>query len=211
MGKGIVNLTRSVLPKISANPAKNIEAINSMPEMLLARMRREGAKNILHCDMNQCVAGIISPNNINTIYTDGLNGCNAVNIITKLKDGRFVSIMSHYVPTNLDGQIKAIESQLKTYSPYFDSAFSGRGFLNIRGREQVGKLELEPNPIIDKLKVLMTKYFPRGSKIDVTPYQNSNRPPFFSSANIFQFNPQNLSELKITNVGEKERFIDLMG
>lgn len=35
MGNGIVNLTHAVLPKISSVSAKNIEAVSSMPEMVL--------------------------------------------------------------------------------------------------------------------------------------------------------------------------------
>lgn len=210
MGSKIINLTRKVLPKISSVPGKNIDAVNAMPEMVLSRMTRDGAKNIAYCDMNQCVAAIISKNGINTIYTDSLSGCNAVNIIGKLKDGRFVSILSHYVPTNVDGQIKAIEKQLQLYSPHVDSTACGRAFLNIRGRVSNGNLEPVPNTIIDKIKAIMGKYFPHRSKIDITPYQNANRPAFFSSANIYQFDPTNLNNLKVTNVGEKERFIDLM-
>jgi len=52
----IVNLTRKVLPKISAIPQKNIDSVRSMPEMVLSRMINDGAKNIVHCDMNQSIA-----------------------------------------------------------------------------------------------------------------------------------------------------------
>jgi len=111
----IVNLTRKVLPKISAIPQKNIDSVRSMPEMVLSRMINDGAKNIVHCDMNQSIAAIIAPDKINTIYTDALNGCNAVNIIARMNDKKsFVSIMSHYVPTNTDGQISAIDKSLKS-------------------------------------------------------------------------------------------------
>lgn len=201
----VLNLTRPYLPKITSNC---IESVNAMPEMVLNRMIREGAQNIVHCDMNHCVAAIISPDGINTIYTDALAGCNSVNIIAKIKD-KFVSILSHYVPTNVDGQISAIEKQLQVYSPHIDMTYKPRAFLNIRGRQTYEGLEPVPNPIVDKLKELLSKFFPQGSKIDITPYQNGKRPAFFSSANIFQFDPADISKLKITNVGEKERFIDL--
>lgn len=201
----VLNLTRPYLPKITSNC---IESVNAMPEMVLNRMIREGAQNIVHCDMNHCAAAIISPDGINTIYTDALAGCNSVNIIAKIKD-KFVSILSHYVPTNVDGQISAIEKQLQVYSPHIDMTYKPRAFLNIRGRQTYEGLEPVPNPIVDKLKELLSKFFPQGSKIDITPYQNGKRPAFFSSANIFQFDPADISKLKITNVGEKERFIDL--
>ena len=205
----VLNLTREVLPKISSIPKKNIEAVNSMPEMVLNRMIREGDKSIVHCDMNQCTAAIISPDGIRTIYTDALAGCNSVNIITKLKNNRFVSILSHYVPTNIDGQIEAIRKQLQTYLPHIDMTYKPKTFLNIRGRQTYEGLEPVPNPMVDKLKEMLSKFFPQGSKIDITPYQNAKRPAFFSSANIFQFDPADTSKLKITNVGEKVRFIDL--
>ena len=201
----VLNLTRPYLPKITSNC---IESVNAMPEMVLNRMIREGAQNIVHCDMNHCAAAIISPDGINTIYTDALAGCNSVNIIAKIKD-KFVSILSHYVPTNVDGQISAIEKQLQVYSPHIDMTYKPRAFLNIRGRQTYEGLEPVPNPIVDKLKELLSKSFPQGSKIDITPYQNTKRPAFFSSANIFQFDPADTSKLKITNVGEKVRFIDL--
>ncbi len=204
----VLNLTREVLPKIST-PKKNIEAINSMPEMVLNKMMREGAQNIVHCDMNHSVGAIISPNGIDTVYTDALAGCNAVNIITKLKDNRFLSILSHYVPTNIIGQLSAIEKQLKTYLPHIDMSYQPRTFLNIRGRQTYEGLEPVPNPIIDMLKTLLEKFFPQGSKMEITPYPTRNRPAFFSSANIFQFDPADTSKLKITYVGEKEKFIDL--
>lgn len=205
----VLNLTREILPKISRIPQKNIDAVNSLPEMILGRMIREGDKSIVHCDMNHSVGAIISPNGINTIYTDALAGCNSVNIITKLKDNKFVSILSHYVPTNIEGQINAIRKQIQTYLPHIDMNYQPKAFLNIRGRQTYEGLEPVPNPIVDKLKELLDKFFPQGSKMDITPYQNTNRPAFFSSANIFQFDPTDISKSKITNVGEKERFIDL--
>lgn len=202
----VLNLTRPYLPKITSNC---IESVNAMPEMVLNRMIRNGNKSIVHCDMNQCTAAIISPDGIHTIYTDALAGCNSVNIITKLKDNRFVSILSHYVPTNIEGQLEAIRKQLQTYLPHIDMSYRPKAFLNIRGRQTYEGLEPVPNPIVDKLKELLSKFFPQGSKTYITPYQNANRPAFFSSANIFQFDPSDISKLKITNVGEKVRFIDL--
>lgn len=205
----IINLTRKELPRISANSRANIDAINSLPEMVLHRMSKEGNKSILHCDMNQSVAGIISPNGINTVYTNALHGCNSCNVIAKLQDNRFVSILSHYVPTNVDGQINAIEKQLKTYQKYFDNKYQPRVFLNIRDQHNGLKPDRITNPIIEKLQNLLSKFFPQGNKTTITPYQNKDRPAFFSSANIFQFDPDNISSLKVTNVGEKELFVNL--
>ena len=56
---GIINLTRKVLPKLTADSKQNIANFNSMPEMILTKMARNGDKSILHTDMNQCTAAII--------------------------------------------------------------------------------------------------------------------------------------------------------
>lgn len=198
----ILNLTRKVLPSVSKIPQKNIEAVNSIPEMVLRRMMRDGAQNIVYCDMNHSAAAVISPEGINTIFTDGLSGCNFANIITKLKDKRFLSISSHYVPTNRSGQIAANEKQLKIYTPHLDTSYKPRVFFNIKNDEK------NPNMIVENFKALLNKFFPQGYKIEVTPYQSSSH-PFASTANITQFDPADISKIKITNVGEKERFIDL--
>lgn len=206
----IINLTRAVIPRISANSAKNIEAINSMPEMVLSKMIRSGDKSILHVDMNHCAAARISPEGVNTIYTDALCGCNSVGIIAKAVDGKPVAVLSHYVPTNIDGQVNALEKQLATYDYYLDKNYKPKVFFNIRGSISNDKLEAVPNPIVEKVKSLVQKFFPQGSETTITPYSTKQRSAFFSSANIFQFDPADINNLKITNVGEKECFINLM-
>lgn len=206
----IINLTRKVLPKLSTNSKQNIESINSMPEMVLARMRNSGNKNILYVDMNHCAAAIIKKEGINTVYTDALNGCNSVGAAIKLKNGEPLFLLSHYVPTNIQGQIKALSKQLETYKPYFDNTQEAKLFLNIRGYKPNGdNLEVVPNSIIDEVKKLFSSFFTKKPQMNITPYQNQNRPAFFSSANIFQFDTQDLNKVKITNVGEKESFINL--
>lgn len=205
----IINLTRTVIPKISANTKENIKNINSMPEMILHQMRTRGDKSIVHVDMNHCAAARITSNGINTIYTDALNGCNSVGIITKLKTGAPLAILSHYVPSNTDGQVKALEKQLNTYDSYIDKNYKPKIFFNIRGYSDYGKFEAVPNDIIDKVKTLISKFFPKEVDTSITPYKTKGRCAFFSSANIFQFDPENLTKLKITNVGENEKFIDL--
>ena len=205
----ILNLTRTVLPKISANSKENIANINSMPEMVLSRMIKNGDKSIVHVDMNHCAAARITPSGINTIYTDALNGCNSVGIIAKSKDGNPLAILSHYVPTNENGQIDAIRRQLDTYDSFIDKNFKPKLFFNIRGFSDYGKFEPVPSDIVEKVKTLISKYFPIGTETSITPYPTKGRCAFFSSANIFQFDPSDLNKLKITNVGEKENFIDL--
>lgn len=205
----IINLTRTVIPKISANTKENIKNINSMPEMVLHQMRTSGDKSIVHVDMNHCAAARITSNGINTIYTDALNGCNSVGIITRLKTGDPLAILSHYVPTNTDGQVKALEKQLNTYDSYIDKNYKPKILFNIRGYSDYGKFEAVPNDIIDKVKTLISKFFPKEVDTSITPYKTKGRCAFFSSANIFQFDPENLTKLKITNVGENEKFIDL--
>ena len=206
---GIINLTRKVLPKLTADAKQNIANINSMPEMILTKMARNGDKSILHTDMNQCAAAIIKKDGITTVYTDALHGCNSVGAVLRLKNGEHLCVLSHYVPTNIEGQVKAFEKQLNTYAKYINVNEKPKIFFNIRGYDNNGKLEAVPNPIVDKIKELFSGIFKKGVDSTITPYANGKRPAFFSSANIFQFDPADLNKLKITNVGEQEKFIDL--
>ena len=178
--------------------------------MVLHSMLNAGDRSILHVDMNQCGAAIIKKNGINTVFTDALNGCNSVGATIKLNTGDSLFILSHYVPTNTSGQINALKKQLETYKQHFSSSQEPKLFFNIRGYKPDGKnLEAVPNPIVEGVKNIFSKFFTKKPDIHITPYQNKERPAFFSSANIFQFDPQNLKKLKITNVGENERFITL--
>lgn len=206
----IINLTRAFVPKVTANSKANREAVMSMPEMVLNNMKRSGDKSIVHVDMNHCAAARISEKGINTIYTDGLCGCNSIGVITKCIDGKPLAILSHYVPTNNAGQLKALETQLKKYDYYLDKSYKPKLLMNVGGYESSpGNLQTCPNPLIDKVKSLVAKFFPKGAETNVTPYPTRNRGAFFSSANIYQFDPADVNKVKITNVGEKERFIDL--
>ncbi len=209
MVEGIINLTRKVLPKLTADSKQNIASINSLPEMVLTKMARNGDKSIIHTDMNQCTAAIIRKGGITTSYTDALHGCNSVGAVIKLKNGENLCVLSHYVPTNVDGQVEAVSKQLKTYSKHINEDTRPKLFFNIRGYDNNGKLEAVPNPIVSKITELFSSIFKKGVDCTITPYQNGKRPAFFSSANIFQFDPNNLNKLKITNVGEQEKFIDL--
>lgn len=207
---GIVNLTRAVMPKLSKISKVNIESVNSMPEMVLNKMIRNGQKGIVHVDMNRCAAARITEQGINTIYTDGLAGCNSVGLVAKGLDGKPIAMLSHYVPTNVSGQISALEKQLSTYNYYIDKSYKPKLFFNIRGENTSNGFTATQNPIVEKVKEVMSKFFPKGSDVSIEPYLTQSTEPFFSRANIFQFDPTNLNKLKITNVGEKEKFLDLM-
>lgn len=209
MVEGIINLTRKVLPRLTANAKENIANINSMPEMVLNKMARNGDKSILYTDMNQCKAAIIRKKGITTSYTDALHGCNSVGAAIKLKSGENLFVLSHYVPTNIDGQVNAIKKQLAAYARFINKDCKPKLFFNIRGFENNGKLEATPNNIVDKIIELFNGEFKKGVDYIITPYNNGKRPAFFSSANIFQFSPNDTNKLKITNVGEQEKFIDL--
>ena len=206
----IINLTRKILPAISSSTVQNIQSINAMPEMVLSRLIRNGDKSILRVDMNQCGAAIIKSNGIKTVYTDGLCGCNSVASVIKLKNGQNLMILSHYVPTNRKGQLEALKKQLKAYELYIDKNKKPQLFFNIRGNRNIrGDLEINPNPIINEVEDLYKSFFNHGVDTSITPYVTENRNAFFSSANIFQFDPSNTPTLKITNVGEVEQYVNL--
>ena len=212
-GMSIVNLTRKVLPQMSRLSAENRAAVNNMPEMVLARMMREGDKNIVQVGMNECKAVRILPGKINTIYTDGLASCNAVGVIMKGKDGYPITILSHYTPLSISKELQAstLEKQLQTYDYFIDKTKRPKLFFNVPGYMDEGKLKPCVNNIFEKIRTVMDKFFNKNYDEQTILYQGKNRPPFFSSANIFQFDTRNPNKLKMTTVGENEHFIDLNG
>ena len=209
MGKTFINLVRKTLPKVSTDTKVNVANVRNMPEMRLATMIQNGNKDIVHVGMNQCGAALIKENGVNIIFTDGLAGCNSVGLVAKTVEGKPFAILSHYVPSAVDRQVKSIGQQLDTYSYYLDKKYKPKLFFNLRATENNGQLTLVKNPIIEKAKALLAKYFPQGIETAITPYQSKNRSAFFSSANIFQFDPQNLNKMEIINVGENVKNIDL--
>lgn len=206
----ITNLTRTFIPqKVSTVARQNIEATFSMPEMVLFRKTVNGDKSIARCAMNQAIAKEISSSGTTTIYTDSLSGCNSINVITKLNNNRFLSVMSHYAPIFINEQVAAIAKLLKANIGKMNKNYEPRVFLNLRGVDKGNGLEVIPNRVVGKLQEMLDKLFPQGVKMDITPYKYFGRPAFFSSANIFQFDPKKISSLKITNVGEQEKFVNL--
>lgn len=207
----ILNLTRKVLPAITKSIAQNRASVQNLPEMRLAAMMRAGDKSIVSVGMNECKAVRVLPGRINTIFTDGLAGCNSIGILAKGKDGNPIAILSHYSPlqTSQANQALAIEKQLETYGAFFESSLKPKVFYNVPGFFDEGTLKPCVNTVFDKIKPVLNKFFKGNVEEKVVLYQNRNRPAFFSSANIFQFDPQNLNKCKMTTVGEKEFFIDL--
>lgn len=209
---GFLNLTRAVLPKISKSSIQNRESVMQMPEMVLNSMMRNGDKNIVHVGMNECKAVRILPNRINTIFTDGLAGCNSIAVVAKGKDGYPITILSHYSPLEISqlNQADAISKQLETYGAYFDSKSTPKIFYNVPGYiDDNNKLQPCVNNVFDKVKKVFDKFFGKNYNEQVVLYQNRNRPPYFSSADIFQFDPENVSKCKMTTVGENEFFFEL--
>lgn len=207
---GIQNLTRKVLPTIGIDRAKNIDAIRNLPEMVLSRMIKNGDSSILHVDMNQCAAAIIKQKGVSTVFTDSLSGCNSVGVLARTTSGEPLAVLSHYVPTAVDRQVSALSQQLETYAQYLDKTYRPKLFFNTRGLKTFdGEVLSPPNLIFEKVKELMSRFFPQGFDKYVELYPTNGRGAFYSSANIFQFDPEDLSKLKITFVGEKEQFLDL--
>ena len=206
----IQQLARKVVTNATANKLHNIELINNMPEMILNKAIRRGAKDIIHVDMNHCGAALIRKGGIHTIYTDSLAGCDALGVIAKTVEGTPFAMVSHYVPTNTKGHLEAIEKQLAVYAPYCDKSYKPRAFFNVRGVDVENELKTLPNAFIEKAKAVLSKIFPQGIESSVTPYPTANRGAFFSSVNAYQFDPEDLNKMRVTFVGEVEKNIDLM-
>lgn len=207
----ILDLTRKVLPSLSKVSSRNRDTVNSMPEMVLAKMIREGDKKIVHVGMNECKAVQILPDKIHTIYTDALASCNSVGIIMKGKDGNPVAILSHFIPSASSNELQAssIKYQIETLNPLIDKTNKPKVFYNVPGYESEERLKPCVNNIFGKIREALDKFFNKNYDEQIIPYKTKNRPPFYSSANIFQFDTGNPNKLKMTTVGEQEHFIDL--
>ncbi|MDD3419231.1 MAG: hypothetical protein PHE78_01375 [Candidatus Gastranaerophilales bacterium] len=204
----ITNFTRKFVPLLSDIKAENIKAIQNIPENRLAQMIQSGDKSVVQVGMNQSAATRILPNGINTLYTDGLAGCNATLLVSKGLDGNPIALMSHYTPLEKSRQLNvtAFEKQLNAYSYYMDPKTKPKVFFNVRGEETQGVLKEVPNPIMEQLNGVLKKFFPQGIDQKVIPYSTKNISPFDSHAMIAQFDK---NKMKLTTVGEKEHFIDL--
>lgn len=209
---GILNLTRKIIPAVSKLSRQNRQNVMEMPEMILSSMIRNGDKKIIQVGMNECKAARILPERIHTIYTDGLAGCNSIGIISKGKDGNPIAILSHYtpLPVSQTAQANAIEKQLKTYGAFFDKKTTPKVFYNVPGYlDEEQQLKPCVNNVFEKIHAVLNKFFNNNYDEQIILYQNRNRPAYFSSANIFQFDPKDLSKCKMTTVGEKEFFFDV--
>ena len=205
----ITNFTRKFIPAVSAIKAENIKAVQNIPEVRLAQMMQAGDKSIVQVGLNSTAAARILPNGINTVYTDGLAGCNATLVVTKGLDGNPISFVSHYTPLEASRakNVKDMTEQLQKYDYFLDKKSKPQVFFNVRGEEVDGILSPSINPIMDQLGSVFKKFFPQGFEQKVIPYLNQNKTPFDSHAMIAQFDDK---MMKLTTVGEKEHFINLM-
>lgn len=206
-----MNLTRSILPVRSKISAENLKYMNNMPEMVLDKMVRNGNKKIIHVGMNQCKSAQILPNKIHTIYTDALASCNSVGIVMNGKNGSPVAILSHFTPSLPSNELQAaaIKNQIEALNPLIDKTKKPKVFYNVPGYEDEGELKPCVNNIFGKIRSVLDIFFNKNYEEQIIPYKTQNRPPFFSSANTFQFDTKNSNKLKMTTVGEQEHFIDL--
>lgn len=204
----ILNLTRKIIPKVSAIKAENIRAVNEIPEMVLSRMAGLGDKTIQKIGMNESKGMRILESGTTTAFTDGLNGCNGVLCVAKGLDGNPISILSHYTPLEKSRALNknAIEKQLDTFDYYIDKNTKPKVFYNLP--EKVG----EENPIIGQLKSVFDKFFKQGYEEKIIPYETKNITPFDSKAMIAQYGKEDGKwGMKLTTVGEKEHNISLWG
>ena len=205
----ILNLTRKVIPAVTKSTAQNIANVKNMSEIRLSLMMRDGNKNIVQVGMNECKAVRILPDRINTIYTDGLASCNAVGVVCRGLDKNPIVILSHYTPleTARVKQAQALEKQLEVYERFIDKTVKPKVFYNVPGyKSEEGMLKPCVNNIFSKIGGVMKKFFGDKFEEQIVLYQNKGRAPYFSSANIYQFDTKNTRDMKITFVGEKEQF-----
>ena len=207
----ILNLTRTSLPSSTISILENNKNIMSMPEMILFKMQSETPRKIVRVGMNECKTAQITSNGVNTIFTDSLASCNAIALVAKSKKGNPIVILSHFLPSSpfQTAQANAIEKQLETYGAYFDENSKTKIFYNVPGYMSKDGLQPCITNIFEKLKQILNKFIKNNYEEKIIPYQRKNRPAYFSSANIFQFDPENINKCKMTTVGEHEYFFDV--
>jgi len=210
----ILNLTRKFIPKISAIKAENIAAIGHIPENFLTKLLQGGNKTIQKVGMNESKTVRILEGKVETVFTDGLNGCNAFQFVAKGLDGNPITMMSHYTPLEASRSlnVNALEKQLETYNYYIDKSFKPKVFFNLPGKEINGQMVANENPLIAQLKSVLDKFLKQGYEEKIIPYEAINKTPFDSKAMISQFEKtKNGWDMKLTTVGEQEHFIKLWG
>ncbi len=207
----ITNLTRTSLPIASKSILENKKNVMEIPEMILHKMKSQMPENIVHVGMNECKTVKISPNEAHTVFTDGLASCNAVSLVTKDKQGNPIVILSHYtpLPSSQIEQAGAIEKQLETYGACFDKSCKTKVFYNVPGYMSEEGLKPCVNTIFGKIKAVLDKFLNNNYEEKIIPYQSKNRPAYFSSANIFQFDTKDINKCKMTTVGENEHFFNV--
>ncbi|MDD3594682.1 MAG: hypothetical protein PHX18_08670 [Candidatus Gastranaerophilales bacterium] len=200
----ILNLTRKVLPLVVSDKSINQANVRKIPEMILHGLAKNSSKNIVPVSMNRCAAARVTPNGVHTIFTDGLNGCNAVGLVAKGKDGLPIAILSHYTPLqkSRELQLAAWAKQLETYRPYIDTRVKPNIFYNIPAETA------QNNSSVNQMNELFNKWFGKGFVSKTIPYEKGTS-PFSSRAAIFQFDPADLNKVKFTAVGEQERLLNL--
>ena len=205
----IQNLTRKVLPVRSSSSKLNTGYIKSMPEMVLSRQISGGDGRVVHVNMLESKTARILPGGIHTIYTDALASCNSVGVVMKDKENNPVVVLSHFLPYSTDRQSASVGSEIQKHLNIIDTDKKAKIFYNVPAYEDEGILKPCINNIFEKIRTVIGNIFNKNFEEQIMLYKSKNRPPFFSSANIFQFDTENRNLLKITSAGEQEHFIDL--
>ncbi len=182
--------------------------------MVLNKMIAGGDKTIRKVGFNENAAVRILPKGINTIFTDGLEGCNAVKCVVKGLDGNPIEIATHY--TQLEkSRLKntdVFEKQLEAYNSYIDKNTKPKVFYSIPGKAENGQIVANDSPIIKQLKEVFDKFFKQGYEEKIIPYEAVSKTPFDSKSMISQYSKENEKwGMKLTTVGEKEHIINLWG
>lgn len=190
MSKLLINfVTKTCKPTITKKVSEKVTG------QTLRNAIKNGSKSILHVKMNECKSAKISKDGITTVFTDQLTGCNSVYIIIRGKDGKPFIIMTHVMPTpkSIATQCENLNRELIENKEIFDNTSTPYVFFNTSNR-------VCNNPIFDTVRSVMNNHFKNGYEETVNQYT-----PLKSifTANIFQFNPNNLNNITITNVGSE--------
>lgn len=188
MSKALINFSTELAKPLAGR-------LCELPEHILRKAVRSGDKSILHVKMNECKSAIIKKGSVTTVFTDQLTGCNSVCIIAKDTTGNPIVIMAHAMPTtkSIATQCCNIDAELEGYKSILDNRTIPDVYFNVNGQNP-------DNPVFNSVRSVLNRHFDRSYKETIVKYQPIKHP---STANIYEFYPNNLNQVKITYVGQK--------
>jgi hypothetical protein len=177
----------------SARTFKQFEA----PERELIAAVNNGAKDIMQVSMYEEKLVDVIGQKINTLFTFGLGGCNAVSVIARNKTGTPIALMSHHPPSSLKYQCGLLECLVKKNEGLIDFSKKAEAAVVLPGKwaqtsNEKWIMEAYDKNILTKLQETINKLF-KNNNTRVIPYDETKK---FGQSNAFIINfPKKTEEM----------------